>query len=143
MYQTLASDQCQAVLHVHSSFATTLACLPSVQRDGIGPFHYMIAAAGGNTIRCAQYETFGTEALSAAMFGAMKDRRACLLANHGQIAVGASIRGAFDLAAEVEVLCKMYWQAMQIEKPAMLSDAQMREVHEQFSTYGYRREPDS
>jgi len=138
LYQTLPGDQCQAVLHVHSSYATTLACLPSVQRDGIGPFHYMIAAAGGNTIRCAHYETFGTQALSAAMADAVKGRRACLLANHGLIAAGTSIRGAFDLAAEVEVLCKMYWQAIQIEKPAMLTDEQMRQVHEQFAQYNYR-----
>jgi len=69
---------------------------------------------------------------------AIKDRRACLLANHGQIAAGNSIRAAFDLAAEVEVLCKMYWQALQIEPPAMLSDEQMREVHDQFAQYNYR-----
>ncbi len=138
MYQALPADQCQSVLHVHSSIATTLACLPSVQKGGIGAFHYMIAAAGGNTIECARYETFGTEALSAAMVDAIKDRRACLLANHGQIAVGTSIRAAFDLAAEVESLCKMYWQALQVEPPAILTDAQMDEVHEQFANYRYR-----
>jgi L-fuculose-phosphate aldolase len=142
MYDSRGRDRCQAVLHVHSSFATTLACLPSVQRDGIGPFHYMIAATGGNTIRCATYETFGTKALSAAMTRAIHGRRACLLANHGQIAVGTSIREAFDLACEVEVLCQMYWQALQIEKPAMLTDEQMADVHKQFANTNYRDQRD-
>lgn len=129
----------QAVLHVHSSFATTLACLPRVQQHGIPAFHYMIAAAGGNTIRCAPYHLFGTSALSNAMLTAMQDRRACLLANHGQVATGASITAAFELAAEVETLSKMYWQALQVSEPVILSDTQMDEVHEAFAAYHYRK----
>jgi L-fuculose-phosphate aldolase len=127
-----------AVLHVHSSFATSLACLPRVQTGGIPAFHYMIAVAGGNSLRCADYHLFGSRALSDAMAQAMQDRRACLLANHGQIATGNSIGGAFELAQEVETLSKMYWQALQIDEPAILSDEQMTQVHEAFAQYRYR-----
>lgn len=131
-------DDVAAVLHVHSSFATSLACLPQVQTGGIPAFHYMIAAAGGNSIRCADYHLFGSRALSDAMAKAMQDRRACLLANHGQIATGNSIDGAYELAQEVETLSKMYWQALQIGQPVILSDEQMAEVHEAFGRYQYR-----
>jgi L-fuculose-phosphate aldolase len=127
-----------AVLHVHSSFATSLACLPKIQAHGIPAFHYMIAAAGGNNIRCANYHLFGSRSLSDAMADAMQSRRACLLANHGQIAVGSSISAAFELAQEVETLSKMYWQALQLGEPAILSDQQMHEVHEAFARYQYR-----
>ncbi|MGC1443179.1 MAG: class II aldolase/adducin family protein [Burkholderiaceae bacterium] len=129
----------RAVLHVHSPFATTLACLPRVQAEGLPAFHYMIAVAGGNNLRCAPYALFGSEELSAAMQQAIAGRRACLLANHGQIAVGADIRAAFDLAAEVEDLCRLYWQALQIGEPVILTDKQMVAVHESFASYSYRK----
>lgn len=135
---TNATDTPNAVLHTHSAFATTLACLPRVQRDGIPAFHYMIAVAGGNSIRCAQYEVFGSQALSEAMSNAMIDRKGCLLANHGQIAMGDSIRDALDLAVEIESLSQMYWQALQIEEPATLTDTQMDEVYDAFRHYSYR-----
>ena len=90
-----------AVIHTHSTFATTLACL----RRDVPPFHYMIAVAGGDSIRCAPYALFGTPALSAAALKALENRRACLLANHGMIALGGDLKQAFDVAVEVEALC--------------------------------------
>lgn len=73
-----------AIVHVHSPFATAIACT----RKPIPAFHYLIALAGGNSIRCAQYATFGTQALSRNALKALKGRSACLLVNHGQIAIG-------------------------------------------------------
>ena len=122
----------QAVVHAHSSFATTLACLGM----DLPAFHYMIAVAGGNSIRCARYATFGTQELSDHALKAMADRKACLLANHGMIATGDSLNHALDLAVEVEALCEQYWRAVQIGEPAILSDAEMEVVLEKFETYG-------
>jgi L-fuculose-phosphate aldolase len=127
----------QAVVHTHSSFATTLACL-GVE---VPAFHYMIAVAGGNSIRCAQYATFGTQLLSDHALDALSNRKACLLANHGMIAIGDGLKHALALAVEVEALCEQYWRALQIGKPALLSDAEMEVVLEKFRTYG-RTTPD-
>lgn len=128
----LKRPQVQAIVHTHSSYATSLACLG---RD-IPAFHYMIAAAGGADIRCAPYATFGTQALSDFALEALKGRNACLLAQHGVIAIGVSLEKALALAVEVETLARMYWQALQIGKPAILSDAEMATVIEKFATYG-------
>lgn len=122
----------QAIVHAHSSFATTLACLGM----DVPAFHYMIAVAGGNSIRCAPYATFGTQELSDHALKAMADRKACLLANHGMIATGGSLNRALALAVEVEALCEQYWRAVQIGEPAILSDAEMEAVLEKFKTYG-------
>lgn len=121
-----------AIVHAHSSFATSLACLG---RD-IPPFHYMIAVAGGTDIRCAAYATFGTQQLSDHALDALEGRKACLLANHGMIAVGASLTAALALAVEVEALAEQYWRALQIGTPNLLSDAEMAVVLEKFRTYG-------
>ena len=122
----------QAVVHTHSSFATTLACLGM----DVPAFHYMIAVAGGNSIRCAPYATFGTQELSDRALQALSNRKACLLANHGMIAAGDSLKHALALAVEVEALCEQYWRALQIGKPAILSDSEMEVVLEKFKTYG-------
>ena len=122
----------QAVVHTHSSFATTLACLGI----DVPAFHYMIAVAGGNSIRCAPYATFGTQELSDQALQAMSNRKACLLANHGMIAAGDSLKHALALGVEVEALCEQYWRALQIGKPAILSDSEMEVVLEKFKTYG-------
>lgn len=127
-----ARPEVSAVIHTHSMFATTLACL----RQDIPAFHYMIAVAGGDTIRCANYALFGTQALSDFAISALKDRRACLLANHGMIAVGKNLRQALDIAKEVEVLCEQYWRAIQIGAPLILSTQEMNDVFEQFKGYG-------
>ena len=121
-----------AIVHAHSSFATSLACLG---RD-IPPFHYMIAVAGGKDIRCAAYATFGTQQLSDHALRALEGRKACLLANHGMIALGASLSAALALAVEVEALAEQYWRALQIGTPNLLSDAEMEVVLEKFRTYG-------
>lgn len=120
-----------AVVHAHSPFATSLACLGKE----IPAFHYMVAVAGGDSIRCAPYALFGTQELSEAVLRALDKRRACLLANHGLVAVGADLPSATALAREVEALCGQYWRALQIGEPALLSREQMREVIGRFADY--------
>jgi L-fuculose-phosphate aldolase len=132
----VARPDLHAIVHVHSPFATTLACLGM----DIPPFHYMIAAAGGTTIRCAPYAMFGTQELSDHALAALQDRQACLLANHGMIAAGRDLNRAVALCVEVESLCEQYWRARQIGEPHHLSDAQMAEVMEKFKTYGQQAE---
>ncbi len=121
-----------AVLHAHSMFCTTLACL----RRPIPSFHYMVAMAGGVDIRCAPYATFGTEELSRHAVAALEGRKACLLANHGMLALGKDLAGAFKLAVEVETLAGMYWRALQVGEPVLLDAAEMGVVLEKFRTYG-------
>lgn len=128
----LARPEVGAVVHTHSMFATSLSCL----RQDIPPFHYMIAVAGGTDIRCAEYALFGTQALSDVAITALQGRKACLLANHGMIALGKTIEQAVDIALEVETLCEQYWRALQIGQPHILSDEEMAEVFEQFKGYG-------
>lgn len=127
-----ARPEVAAVVHVHSPFAVSLACL----RRGIPAFNYMVAVAGGKDIRCADYATFGSQALSDHILAAMAGRRACLMANHGQVAVGPDLERAVALAVEVETLCEQYWRACQLGDPVLLSDAEMDEVLEKFSSYG-------
>ena len=121
-----------AVVHTHSRYATSLACL---QRD-IPAFHYMIAAAGGDTIRCAPYALFGTQELSDLALQALRERKACLLGNHGMIALGADLKAALALTLEVESLAEQYWTALQLGQPHILSSRQMQAVMEKFKSYG-------
>ena len=122
-----------AVIHTHSLFATTLACL----HKDIPPFHYMIAVVGGDTIRCAPYALFGSQALSDNALAALTDRKACLLANHGMICLGKDLDDALAVTVEVENLCEQYWRILQVNpKPPLLSEAEMREVFQQFKGYG-------
>jgi len=121
-----------AVVHTHSRYATALACL---QRD-IPAFHYMIAAAGGDTIRCAPYALFGTQELSDLALQALRERKACLLGNHGMIALGADLKAALALTLEVESLAQQYWTALQLGEPHILSSRQMQAVMEKFKSYG-------
>lgn len=121
-----------AVVHVHSPFATALSCT----RKSIPAFHYMVAVAGGADIRCADYATFGSSELAENALRAMAGRKACLLANHGMICFGADLRGALDLACEVETLAQQYWRALQIGEPAILSQGEMARVFDEFEHYG-------
>ncbi|MBL8522707.1 MAG: class II aldolase/adducin family protein, partial [Betaproteobacteria bacterium] len=121
-----------AIVHTHAAYCTTLACMDRA----IPPFHYMVAAAGGKDIRCAPYATFGTQELSNHALAALQDRKACLLSHHGMIACGPTLEKALALAVEVESLARMYWQALQIGEPALLSDAEMATVLDKFATYG-------
>jgi L-fuculose-phosphate aldolase len=124
-----------AIVHAHAPYCTTLACL----RRDIPPFHYMVAVAGGRDIRCAPYATFGTQALSDPALQALQDRQACLLAHHGMIALGADPGRALALAIEVEALARLYWQALQVQEPARLDDAEMARVLEKFRSYGQQQ----
>jgi L-fuculose-phosphate aldolase len=121
-----------AIVHTHSRFATALAC----NGRGIPAFHYMVAVAGGADIRCAPYRTFGTQALSDAAIAALEGRRACLLANHGLIAVGADVPAALSLAGEVENLAAQYCAALDIGEPRILDETEMTTIIEKFRHYG-------
>ena len=121
-----------AIVHTHSMFATTLACL----HKDIPPFHYMIAVVAGDTIRCAPYALFGSQALSDNALAALTDRKACLLANHGMIALGRDLDDALAVTVEVENLCEQYWRALQLGEPHILTEAEMRDVFQQFKGYG-------
>ena len=127
-----ARPEAGAIVHTHSIYATALATL----RRDIPPFHYMIGVTGGSSLRVSDYAEFGTQALSDTMLAALKDRSACLLANHGQIAFGANLDKALWLAGEIETLCQQYWAACLAGKPVILSDAQMKTVLARFKTYG-------
>lgn len=120
-----------AIVHAHSMFATTLACLG---RE-IPAVHYMVAMAGGATIRCAPYATFGTQELSDHAVAALDGRKACLLANHGMVATGSMLADALALVIEVETLAAMYWRALQVGEPRILSDAEMARVIAKFDDY--------
>lgn len=121
-----------AVVHTHSTFATALA----IARKPIPACHYMIAAFGGNDIRCAEYALYGTEALSTRVLKALQGRNGCLLANHGMIACGATLDKAMWLAVELETLAKQYSLALQIGDPVILTDLEIEETARGFSTYG-------
>ncbi|MBS1140138.1 MAG: L-fuculose 1-phosphate aldolase [Proteobacteria bacterium] len=127
-----ARPEVGAVLHAHSPFAVSLACL----RLGIPAFHYMIARFGGDSIRCARYAIFGSEALSTAAMAAMDDRKGCLLANHGMLVAGRDLAEALSLAIELEELCEQYWRASQLGSPVLLSADEMAEVLDKFKGYG-------
>lgn len=120
-----------SVVHAHSTFCTALSCL----RRDIPAFHYMVAVAGGDSIPCSRYATFGTAALAAAAHEALTDRMACLLANHGMLALGSSPATALALAEEVETLAGLYWRALQAGEPVLLSEQEMADVRSAFQEY--------
>jgi len=132
-----ARHDANAVVHTHSLAATAMA----IHGREIPAHHYMVAIAGGNSIRCAPYATFGTQALSDHALVALRDRYACLLAHHGVIAIGNDLARALWIASEVEVLAKQYLLASQLGTPPLLSDDEMAEVVEKFRHYGLRRAP--
>lgn len=128
----VARPELGAIVHVHSDYATALACA----RMEIPAFHYMVARAGGDSIRCATYATFGTQALADSAVAALDNRLACLLANHGMIATGHDLDAAFRLALEVEHLAKVYSITQGLGGPEILSDEEMKTVLERYQTYG-------
>jgi L-fuculose-phosphate aldolase len=127
-----ARPEAGAIVHVHSVYATALACL----RKEIPAFHYMIGVTGGTSLRVSDYAEFGTQELSDTMLKAMTGRTACLLANHGQICFGPTLDKALWLAGEIEHLCHQYWAASLAGKPVVLEEAQMVSVLKRFKTYG-------
>lgn len=122
-----------AVIHTHSGYSTTLACL----RREIPAFHYMIALFGGNSIRCSEYATYGTQELSDHLLKALEGRGAALMGSHGLVVLGPSIERALALTVEAETLAMMYWRAAQMGQPRLLSDPEIARVKEKFATYGY------
>ncbi len=129
-----ARNDVHAVVHTHSLYATAI----SIKGWDIPAVHYMIASAGGPTIRCAPYATFGTAELADNALEALEDRSACLLGNHGVIATGPNIYKALWLAKEVEVLAQQYFLTMQLGGPSLLSDEEIALVQEKFKSYGAR-----
>ncbi len=121
-----------AIAHAHPRYSTALAC----GRREIPSFHYMVAISGGRSIRCAQYATYGTRDLALNAVEALRDRRACLLANHGSIAIGSTVAAALDLLDEVEVLATQYCEALRLGPVVILSDPEMARVLDRFKTYG-------
>jgi L-fuculose-phosphate aldolase len=127
-----ARAEINAVVHTHAPHSTALACL----REDLPPFHYMIALAGGDSVRCAPYALFGTDTLSQHAVAALVDRKACLLANHGMITLGRDLDEAMTIAIELESLCQQYLIARQVADPVLLSADEMRAVIERFKSYG-------
>jgi len=121
-----------AVVHTHSNYATVL----SIGRQMIPACHYMIAAFGGNTVRCADYATFGTKALSDNIIKAMQDRSACLMANHGMVVAGENLDKAMWAAVELETLSKQYYEARLLGGMVILPKSEMDVVLEKFKSYG-------
>lgn len=126
-----------AVIHTHSGYATTLACV----RRGIPAFHYMIALFGGGDIRCSDYATYGTQELSDLVVKALEGRGAALMGNHGLIVLGPTLQRALALTVEAETLAMMYWRALQIGEPTLLPPDEIARVREKFATYGYAATP--
>jgi L-fuculose-phosphate aldolase len=112
--------------------AAALACL----RRPLPSFHYMVAVAGGHDVLCVPYRLFGTEGLSEAVAGAMRERDACLMANHGLVAAGATLERAMKVAQEIESLCEVYLKALAVGEPAVLTREQMDDVIARFRGYG-------
>jgi len=127
-----ARPEAGAVIHTHAPHATALSCL----RLEIPAFHYMMAVTGGASLRCADYATYGTPELAAAMLKALEGRTACLLANHGVVGFGPTLDGALALVAEVENLCRQYILARQAGEPVILDPAEMDRVLAIFRNYG-------
>ena len=124
-------EEAQAIVHAHSPHATAV----SSHGKPIPPFHYMIALAGGEDIKCADYATFGTEKLSNNVIKALENRSACLMSNHGQVAFGKNLEQAFELAQEVENICHQYTIAIKLGNPKILSFEEMRKVLEKAKNY--------
>jgi len=131
-------DDVDVVLHTHSVYATSLA----VHHRGIPAFHYMVGVAGGHNIRCADYATFGSQALSDNILKALKNRSACLLAQHGLVVVANTLEKALWLAVEVETLAKQYIHALALGEPPVLSRAEMKRVLTLMQRMSYGQAPD-
>jgi L-fuculose-phosphate aldolase len=127
-----ARPEAGAIVHAHAPFAVSLACMSCA----IPQFHYMVARFGGADVRCADYATFGSQALSDAVIAALADRCACLMAHHGMVVFGRDLDHALALAVELESLCEQYWRVLQIGGPRLLTDDEMARVLVKFADYG-------
>lgn len=131
-----ARPEVQAIVHAHPPYSTMLA----IMGMEIPPIHYMVSVAGGDTIRCAPYATFGTQELSEHAVRALEGRLACLLEHHGMIAVGPSLPKAMWLAVEVETLARQYHGCLQIGTPPLLSKEEIEKVRLRMAGYGHAEE---
>jgi len=127
----LKKKEAKAIVHAHSSHATAV----SAHGKSIPAFHYMIALAGGDDIKCAEYATFGTTELSKNIIKALENRKACLMSNHGQVAFGVNLKQAFELAEEVENICHQYIIALKIGNPKILSSVEMNKILDKIKHY--------
>ena len=123
--------EAQAIVHSHSTCATAV----STHQKNIPAFHYMVAVAGGEDIKCSKYATFGTKNLSKNIIKALRNRTACLIANHGQVAFGENLEKTFELAQEIENICHQYINALRIGIPKILSNKEMKIVLGKFKNY--------
>jgi len=123
--------EAKAIVHAHSTCATAV----SSHQKNIPAFHYMVAVAGGEDLKCTKYATFGTKQLSKNIIKALKNRSACLIANHGQVAFGDNLEKAFELAQEIENICHQYINALRIGIPKILSNKEMKIVLGKFKNY--------
>ena len=127
----LKKIEAKAIVHAHSPHATAV----SSHGKPIPAFHYMVALAGGDDIKCAEYATFGTDELSINILKSLEKRKACLMSNHGQVAFGTNLKQAFELAEEVENICHQYIIALKIGKPKILSWAEMNKILDKIKHY--------
>jgi L-fuculose-phosphate aldolase len=127
-----ARPEVGGIVHAHPPYCATIA---SLRRD-LPAVHYMIAIAGGHTVRCAPYATFGTEELSANTLAALEGRKACLLANHGLVSVGKDLNEAMRISEEIELVAEIYWRSLSAGSPIILDEAEMQRVIEKFRDYG-------
>ena len=127
----LKKKEAQAIVHAHSPHATAV----SSHRKSLPPFHYMIALAGGEDIKCAEYGTFGSRELSENVIKALENRSACLMSNHGQVAFGKNLEAAFELAQELENICHQYTIALKLGHPKILSLEEMKKVMDKAKNY--------
>ncbi len=139
MHQQLLVERADAaaVIHAHPTYCTTLA----IARKEIPACHYMVAAFGGNSVRCAGYERYGTAALATVAAKAMRDRTACLLANHGMITIGESLAKAMWRAIELETIARQYFLSLTIGGPVLLGDDAIEETLASFAGYGMQPDP--
>ena len=126
-----SKNEANAIVHAHSTHATAV----SAHNKDVPAFHYMVALAGGNDLKCANYATFGTQELSDNIINALKNRKACLMSNHGQVAFGDNLEQAFELAQEVENICYQYINAIKIGEPKILSSSEMDVILEKVKNY--------
>ena len=127
----LKKPDAKAIVHAHSPHATAV----SAHSKDIPAFHYMIALAGGDSIKCAKYATFGTQELSDNIIDALENRKACLMSNHGQVAFGENLESAFELAEELENICHQYINTIKLGDPKILSSSEMDVILEKVKNY--------
>ena len=127
----LNKESAKAIVHAHSPYATAVWAFGKA----IPAFHYMVAIAGGDNIRCSKYATFGTKDLSKNIIKALEKRKACLMSNHGQVAFGDNLDEAFELAEEIENICHQYIITLRVGKPRILSSQEMKNVLRKIKNY--------